>query len=44
MIPNLKKPREIIEMFFDIEKLSENYNDLISKIDIDEMKAMFRFI
>ena len=41
MIPNLKKPREIIEMFFDIEKLSDNYNDLITKIDIDEMKAMF---
>lgn len=41
MIPNLKKPREIIEMFFDIEKLSENYNDLIGKIDIEEMKAMF---
>lgn len=41
MIPNLKKPREIIEMFFDIEKLSDNYNDLIGKIDIEEMKAMF---
>jgi len=41
VIPNLKKPREIIEMFFDIEKLSENYNDLINGIDIDEMKAMF---
>lgn len=41
MIPNLKKPREIIEMFFDIEKLSENYNDLINGIDIEEMKAMF---
>ena len=41
MIPNLKKPREIIELFFDIEKLSKNYNDLVPKIDVDEMKAMF---
>lgn len=41
MIPNLKKPREIIELFFDIEKLKNNYNDLVPKIDTNEMKVMF---
>ena len=41
MIPNLKKPKKIIEMFFDIKKLTENYNDLVNEIDVKEMKAMF---